>query len=396
MFVAFATEEELKAHYIQRHSARMPRWDGSRARPLLLDFDHRRGGGGGGNVTFRVASRGGRGGGSRGAGGGSRGALAVGAAGARAAEAFPSLGSSSAAASSAAMADEYGGGGFTMIDDNPALSNLDHPVLREEAPQGSGRQRQQQHQQQQQQRCASERLVWSQDARNALPLHCFSTQLGSRRVMLCTARRACCITARNHPAVHLYCSPRHLRDTWPCYGGNFIKPFSFQVCSTLPRAMIGCVHRWLTGAWAGRSGGPGGPVEEFPSLAAAAAAASGPSASGGSFSAPPGGAATRLFKLVKVTVNCPCGRRSQSLAIREGESAGSLACDRQCAADARQRQLASAFGVGDPANHVSYCEWREFSPVVDLFIRACERTPADVAALRRGSYFAECSRSAQP
>ncbi|MEW5316918.1 MAG: hypothetical protein WDW38_008257 [Sanguina aurantia] len=37
-FIAFATEDELRAHCTQRHSAHMPRWDQSRARPLIFDF----------------------------------------------------------------------------------------------------------------------------------------------------------------------------------------------------------------------------------------------------------------------------------------------------------------------------------------------------------------------
>ncbi|GFR53248.1 hypothetical protein Agub_g16024, partial [Astrephomene gubernaculifera] len=36
--IAFATREELNSHIRDRHSAYMPRWDQSRARPLLLDF----------------------------------------------------------------------------------------------------------------------------------------------------------------------------------------------------------------------------------------------------------------------------------------------------------------------------------------------------------------------
>eukprot|EP00887_Chlorella_sp_A99_P007429 scaffold2.g7429.t1 len=37
-FVAFATQDELRRHHLERHSVRMPRWDASRARPLPLDI----------------------------------------------------------------------------------------------------------------------------------------------------------------------------------------------------------------------------------------------------------------------------------------------------------------------------------------------------------------------
>lgn len=40
--MAFATEEELRQHYLQHHSTRMPRWDNSRSRPLVFDYMHRR------------------------------------------------------------------------------------------------------------------------------------------------------------------------------------------------------------------------------------------------------------------------------------------------------------------------------------------------------------------
>lgn len=44
-FVAFESAEELRRHHLERHSARMPRWDASRARPLQLDISYTRRGG---------------------------------------------------------------------------------------------------------------------------------------------------------------------------------------------------------------------------------------------------------------------------------------------------------------------------------------------------------------
>ncbi|PRW45017.1 Glucose-induced degradation 4 [Chlorella sorokiniana] len=44
-FVAFESAEELRRHHLERHSARMPRWDPSRARTLQLDYSYTRRGG---------------------------------------------------------------------------------------------------------------------------------------------------------------------------------------------------------------------------------------------------------------------------------------------------------------------------------------------------------------
>lgn len=41
LMVVFATAEDLKQHCSLRHTSRMPRWDNSRARPLLLDYGTR-------------------------------------------------------------------------------------------------------------------------------------------------------------------------------------------------------------------------------------------------------------------------------------------------------------------------------------------------------------------
>ncbi len=96
-------------------------------------------------------------------------------------------------------------------------------------------------------------------------------------------------------------------------------------------------------------------VEEFPSLQAAVASSTNAS---GATAAGPGSVRTTTAlaaaPLVKVTVRCPCGRRSSSLAVREGEAASPLACDKECDKAAYKTKLADAFGVDDPDVHVAY------------------------------------------
>ncbi|KAL0029599.1 hypothetical protein WJX79_007267 [Trebouxia sp. C0005] len=57
--------------------------------------------------------------------------------------------------------------------------------------------------------------------------------------------------------------------------------------------------------------------------------------------------------LVKVTVKCPCGRKSSHQVVQEGQRAAALRCDAACAQAGRQQQLAGAFGVEDPVHHIS-------------------------------------------
>ncbi|KAL4520222.1 hypothetical protein Ndes2437B_g04625 [Nannochloris sp. 'desiccata'] len=55
--VAFRTAEELRRHHIERHSARMPRWNSAAARPMQLDIQFvRRPTGGGMAAVFRSSS----------------------------------------------------------------------------------------------------------------------------------------------------------------------------------------------------------------------------------------------------------------------------------------------------------------------------------------------------
>ena len=48
--------------------------------------------------------------------------------------------------------------------------------------------------------------------------------------------------------------------------------------------------------------------------------------------------------LVRKQAVCPCGRRRESVVVREGVPPGELHCNGQCAAAQRQRRLAEAFG----------------------------------------------------
>ena len=56
---------------------------------------------------------------------------------------------------------------------------------------------------------------------------------------------------------------------------------------------------------------------------------------------------------MKVTVKCPCGRKSSHQVVQEGQRAAALRCDAACVQEGRQQQLAGAFGVEDPAHHIS-------------------------------------------
>lgn len=57
--------------------------------------------------------------------------------------------------------------------------------------------------------------------------------------------------------------------------------------------------------------------------------------------------------LVKVTVKCPCKRQTSHQVVQEGQEPLPLSCNAACAQASRQQQLAGAFGVEDPAHHVS-------------------------------------------
>lgn len=56
---------------------------------------------------------------------------------------------------------------------------------------------------------------------------------------------------------------------------------------------------------------------------------------------------------MKVTVKCPCGRRQSHQVVEEGQQPAALPCTLACVSAGRQQQLAGAFGVDDPSNHIS-------------------------------------------
>lgn len=58
--------------------------------------------------------------------------------------------------------------------------------------------------------------------------------------------------------------------------------------------------------------------------------------------------------LVRVTVKCPCGRRTSHQAMPQGTSPPpALTCDRECEAQQRRTRLADAFGVTNPEAYTS-------------------------------------------
>ncbi|GAX86309.1 hypothetical protein CEUSTIGMA_g13721.t1 [Chlamydomonas eustigma] len=99
--------------------------------------------------------------------------------------------------------------------------------------------------------------------------------------------------------------------------------------------------------------------EEFPTLASASGvwASNGVASSPAAANAHNGSASSILaasMALRKFTSKCPCGRRSMSYALREGEQPPPLECDHGCEIEGRRRQLAQAFNVDDPDHHIAY------------------------------------------
>ena len=60
----------------------------------------------------------------------------------------------------------------------------------------------------------------------------------------------------------------------------------------------------------------------------------------------------RYPRLVSITRRCPCGRRVTHPVVPQGTEAEPLACDDECAVQARRAQLARAFDIADPDSHV--------------------------------------------
>ena len=57
--------------------------------------------------------------------------------------------------------------------------------------------------------------------------------------------------------------------------------------------------------------------------------------------------------LVRVTVKCPCGRRSSHQVVEQGAPAPPLGCDAACERERRKARLADAFGVDDPEQYTA-------------------------------------------
>ncbi len=137
--------------------------------------------------------------------------------------------------------------------------------------------------------------------------------------------------------------------------------------------------RPMAGAW-GRGGRPPAPQteDEFPTLAAAAAAAGPPGGSSGlGAAATPSSAAPQLRK---ATSRCPCGRRAVHYALREGEAAPPLECDRACEAQGRRQQLAAAFDVVDPDRHVAYWDRHRAPTYSTALLQAAHDHPGTLPA----------------
>ena len=56
--------------------------------------------------------------------------------------------------------------------------------------------------------------------------------------------------------------------------------------------------------------------------------------------------------LVRCTATCPCGRRTSSVVLAEGQAVQPLQCLPDCERQARRARLADAFGVTQPEHYV--------------------------------------------
>ncbi|KAG1677941.1 hypothetical protein FOA52_001359 [Chlamydomonas sp. UWO 241] len=354
--VAFATDDELRAHYLQRHSRSMPRWDNTRSRPMVLDLGfatqralmqqhEARGGARGAEGGARGAEGAGRGGGrgdrqQRGGRGGRRSGSAndngAGGSGARDGDggggARDGGGGTAAGNAAAARARDLGDtadtdGGLMVIDDD----DFGHGGAQHGGGEQRGRGR------------GGDGEPFPGAAAGDREHHANGRGGGSRG------------------------GQAHTQGN-----GNGSPAFS-------------------AGAWSGR--GAAGPLieEDFPSLSAAAAAAA--AFAPWSLAAGNGGAGSTGVTLQKASSSCSCGRRVEHYALRAGEAPPSLLCDRACEAAARRRQLADAFAVRDPDTHVpSFDRTRQadFSPAL---LAAAQQNPGFWEGLERqlGAFFSDSS-----
>lgn len=82
--------------------------------------------------------------------------------------------------------------------------------------------------------------------------------------------------------------------------------------------------------------------------------------------------------LVRITVKCPCGRRSSHQVVEQGDPPPPLGCDAACEREQRKTRLADAFGVDDPVHYTAVHD-RNRCPAGGVFHaeRPCrQRNPA--------------------
>ncbi|EFJ49950.1 hypothetical protein VOLCADRAFT_120687 [Volvox carteri f. nagariensis] len=352
--IAFATRDELNTHIRDRHSSYMPRWDQSRARPLLLDFMGTRG-----TTTTTAtttaapaAAASGRNSRSDDRSEQRRGRVAAAAAAAAAGrEGAPPAGAISGSGTARHTAQQprsrQGPSGRLGLEDPDAFPSLQsqHPL--QEA------QQQPHHPHPHHQGALGD----MHDTEGGLAVIDDDLGLGPSRSLAAAAGTA---AGRS-------------RSSGAANGGA---PSAAQ--SGLPTGpdsgTAASGARGLAGAWGGRQPGSGTFREDFPELSIAAAStcaaasrsAWGPPSSRSAAAEPPGSSsaaspprsaaatAASLFSLRKVTVRCRCGNRVEHLALRPDEKAPELVCDRDCTVKQRRAQLAEAFGVAAADSHVSY------------------------------------------
>ncbi|KAI3426465.1 hypothetical protein D9Q98_008832 [Chlorella vulgaris] len=270
-FVAFSSVEDLQRHHMERHSARMPRWDSTRARPMHLD------------ITFARRT----------------GSLTA-----------------------AEVADER-------------QRQRQRPRRTQDVrmqPEGPA---QAQQQQQQQQGERASRVEYAREVEGGLSV----------------------IDDADIPLGQL---PQHAA-TRNRYAGS------------IGGGMNG------GGGW---DGGSRAQMQQsnFPSLQPASSQAG---VQAGSAAARDASSSARPPPLVKKTAKCPCGRRVSHFAMEEGQEVPSLECDAVCRLEGRRQKLADAFGVEDPAHHLSAFERNKTATYNGLLLSAAQRHPRFVEGVER-------------
>ncbi|GLI68491.1 hypothetical protein VaNZ11_012933 [Volvox africanus] len=299
--IAFATRDELAGHIRDRHSSHMPRWDHSRARPLLLDFVPSRGpaatNAAAGPAVF---GRSGLRNDQRGRGSGTdrrHHPDRTGRSGLEEPGAFPSLPSQRSTHPPPLPQQWHGGladvrdteGGLVVIDDDLGLGSGPGTAGMAGRPDAS-----------------SSTAAAVQERRPVVPAEA--------------------------TGVHSLGPSFRLAGAWAGRqpgSGTFREDFPELSAAA---SSTGIAPRT---AW-----GAGGSITEDSDRAAGSPQQHRTTAS--------------LLSLRKVTVRCACGNRVEHLALRSVEEPPQLACHRDCATKQRRAQLADAFGVDKVDGHVAY------------------------------------------